>query len=179
MASSPAARWGTGRQTSDGGLRLGSPVIDWWRWTGRGGRRRAAAAAQRRSGRGSSDDGAGRGDAQQCAAPGASMWSREDARPVTGHGGSAEGELGDGGPAAAAGARTPAIARLGLINKWLGELLGCTRKSLGACGGEGVNRREVRTGGANDGRRGSVAGARAREERPRAGFHRNWRSVRG
>jgi hypothetical protein len=89
------------------------------------------------------------------------------------------GELDGGGPAAAAGARTPAIVRLGLINTRLGELLGCTRKSIGACGGEGVNGRKVCTGGANGGRRGSVAGARAREERPGAGFYRRWRSVRG
>jgi hypothetical protein len=32
-------------------------------------------------------------------------------------------ELDSGGPAAAAGARAPAIVRLGLINKRLGELL--------------------------------------------------------
>jgi hypothetical protein len=32
-----------------------------------------------------------RGTTQQCAAPGASMWPREDARQVTGRGGSAEG----------------------------------------------------------------------------------------
>jgi hypothetical protein len=89
------------------------------------------------------------------------------------------GELDGGGPAAAAGARTPAIVRLGLINKRLGELLGCTRKSLGACVGEGVDGGRPAPGGANGGRRGSVAGARARKERPRAGFYRRWRSVRG
>jgi hypothetical protein len=33
------------------------------------------------------------------------------------------GEFGGSGPAAAAGARTPAIVRLGLINKRLGEVL--------------------------------------------------------
>jgi hypothetical protein len=33
------------------------------------------------------------------------------------------GEFGDGGPAAAAGAWAPAIERLDLINKWLGEVL--------------------------------------------------------
>jgi hypothetical protein len=49
------------------------------------------------------------------------------------------GELGGGGPAAAAGTRAPVIVWLGLINKRLGELLGCTRKSLGACGGGGVD----------------------------------------
>jgi hypothetical protein len=80
------------------------------------------------------------------------------------------GELDCGGPAAAAGARTPVIVRLGLINKRPGELLGCTRKSLGACGGEGIDGRKVCSGGANGGRRGSVAGARAREERPRRVF---------
>jgi hypothetical protein len=61
------------------------------------------------------------------------------------------GELGGGGPAVAAGARAPAIVRLSLINKQLGELLGCTRKGLGTRGGEGVDWREVRIGGANGG----------------------------
>jgi hypothetical protein len=80
------------------------------------------------------------------------------------------GELGDGGPAAAAGTRTPTIVRLRLINKRLGELLGCTRKGSGACGGEGVDWREVRTGGTNGGTAVSRADARAREERPRNGL---------
>jgi hypothetical protein len=75
-------------------------------------------------------------------------------------------ELVGGGPAATAEARAPAIVRLGLINKRLGELLWCTRKSSEACGGEGVNGRKVCTGGANGGRRGSVADARSHEERP-------------
>jgi hypothetical protein len=83
------------------------------------------------------------------------------------------------GPEAAAGARTPAIVRLGLINKRLGELLRCTRKTLGACGGEGVDERKVCTGDANGGRRGSVADARVREDWPGAGFYRCRRSVRG
>jgi hypothetical protein len=61
------------------------------------------------------------------------------------------GELGGGGPAAVAGTRAPAIVRLGLINKRLGELLGCTRKSSSACGSGGVDWREVHTGGANGG----------------------------
>jgi hypothetical protein len=91
MAGSPAVRWSAGRQTSDGDRRLDSPVNDWWRKIGRGSRQRAAAAEQRRRARGNSDGGAGRGDAQQCAAPGASMWPREDARQVTRRGGSAEG----------------------------------------------------------------------------------------
>jgi hypothetical protein len=38
--------------------------------------------------------------------------------------------------------------------------------------------REFAPGGANGGRRGSVAGARAREERPGAGFYGRMRSVR-
>jgi hypothetical protein len=79
------------RQTSYGDHRFGSPVIDWWRWFGRGGHRRAAVVAQDRCGRGNSGGGKGRGDAQQCAAPGASMWPRGGARQVTGRGGSAEG----------------------------------------------------------------------------------------
>jgi hypothetical protein len=44
------------------------------------------------------------------------------------------GELDSGGPAVAVGTQAPAIVRLGLTNKRLGELLGCTRKSLGARG---------------------------------------------
>jgi hypothetical protein len=51
------------------------------------------------------------------------MWPREDARQVTGRGGSRRGELVGGGPAAAAGARALMIVRLDLINKRLGELL--------------------------------------------------------
>jgi hypothetical protein len=61
------------------------------------------------------------------------------------------GELGGGGPAVAAGTWAPAIVRLGLINKRLGELLGCTRKSLSARGSGAVDWREVHTGGANGG----------------------------
>jgi hypothetical protein len=53
------------------------------------------------------------------------------------------------------------------------------KEELRACGGEDVDGREVCTSGANGGRRGSVAGARAREERPGTGFYRGWRSVRG
>jgi hypothetical protein len=45
--------------------------------------------------------------------------------------------------------------------------------------GEGIDGKEVRIGGANGRRRGSVAGARAHEERPRVSFYRRWRSVRG
>jgi hypothetical protein len=79
-----------GQATSYGDRRLDSPVNDWWRRIGRGSRRRAAAAEQRWRSRGNSDGGAGKGDAQQCAAPGASMWPREDARQAPGLGGSAE-----------------------------------------------------------------------------------------
>jgi hypothetical protein len=61
------------------------------------------------------------------------------------------GELGGGGPAAAAGTRAPVIVRLGLINKRLGELLGCTRKSLSTRGSGGIDWREVHTDGANAG----------------------------
>jgi hypothetical protein len=61
------------------------------------------------------------------------------------------GELGGSGPAAAVGTRAPAIVWLSLINKRLGELLGCTRKSLSARGSGGVDWREVHTGGANGG----------------------------
>jgi hypothetical protein len=73
------------------------------------------------------------------------------------------GELGGGCPAAAAEARAPAIVWLGLINNRLGELLWCTRKGLGACGGEGVDLRVVRTGrrqSRNGGARGGCVCAR-------------------
>jgi hypothetical protein len=72
-ASSPTVRWSAARQTSGGDRRLDSPAIDWWRWTGRGGRRRAAAAEQRWRARGNLDGGEGRGWAQPRAAQGASM----------------------------------------------------------------------------------------------------------
>jgi hypothetical protein len=78
--------------------------------------------AQRRRGRGSSDGGEERGDAQQCVARklpcglgkmlGGSLDS-EDRR---------KGELGNGGPAADAEARAPVIVRLSLINKRLGKV---------------------------------------------------------
>jgi hypothetical protein len=61
------------------------------------------------------------------------------------------GAEGASSAAAAAGTRAPAIMRLSLINKRLGELLGCTRKSLSARGSEGVDWREVCTGDANGG----------------------------
>jgi hypothetical protein len=55
-ACSPAARWGTGRQTSDRDVKLGSPAIDWWRRIGlevagerRRRRRRDGAAAGART----------------------------------------------------------------------------------------------------------------------------------
>jgi hypothetical protein len=80
------------------------------------------------------------------------------------------GELGSASPAAAAGTQAPVIVRLGLINKRLGELLGCTSKGSGACGGEGVDWREVRTGGANGGTTVARADARVREERPGDGL---------
>jgi hypothetical protein len=134
MVSSPAARWGTGRQTSDGEVRFGSPTIDWWRRISRRSRRRAAAAAQRRCGRGSSDGGEERGDAQQCAAPGTSMWPREDARRVTGRGGSV-----GGASSAVAVRRQPRklglkrVGSLGRPTRALGGRVG-TRGELGVTG---------------------------------------------
>jgi hypothetical protein len=92
------------------------------------------------------------------------MWPRKDARQVTGAEDRRRGELGGGGQAAAAGTQVPTIVRLGLINKWLGELFGCTRKSLSARGSGGVDWREVRTGGANGGTAVARAHAHAREE---------------
>jgi hypothetical protein len=89
------------------------------------------------------------------------------------------GELDDGGPAAAAGARTPAIVRLGLINKLLGELLGCTRMSLGACGGEGVDGREVRTGRSQWRTAGLGGGCACARGAVGVGFYKSRMSVRG
>jgi hypothetical protein len=82
------------------------------------------------------------------------------------------GELGSGGPVAAAGTRASVIVRLDLINKRLGELLGCTRKSLSAHGSEGDDWREVRTGGANGRTTVALADARAREGRPGLAYKR-------
>jgi hypothetical protein len=73
VARSLAARRGSGRQTSEQGVRLDSLEID-WRWRlGRRCHQRAAAAEQWRRGRGSSDSGEKRGRVQQCAARVASM----------------------------------------------------------------------------------------------------------
>jgi hypothetical protein len=55
------------------------------------------------------------------------------------------GELDGGGPAAAAGTRVPANVWLDLINKRLGEVLWCTRKSLGAWVREDGDRKRVHT----------------------------------
>jgi hypothetical protein len=98
------------------------------------------------------------------------MWPREDARQVTGLGGSAEGRARRWRSGSGRGNSGSAIMRLGLINKRLGELLGCTMKGSGACGDEGVDWREVRTGGANGGTAVAQADACAREERPGAGL---------
>jgi hypothetical protein len=76
-------------------------------------------------------------------------------------------ELDSGGPAEVAGTRAPAIVRLGLISKRLGELLGCTRKSLSTSVSGSVNWREVHTGRANGGTavaRGECACARGTAE---------------
>jgi hypothetical protein len=82
-----------------------------------------AAAAQRRHGCGSSDGGEGRGGAQKCAAPGASMGLGKRLGRSPGAEDRWRGELDSDGLAVAAGARTPAIVWLSLINKRLEELL--------------------------------------------------------
>jgi hypothetical protein len=112
-----------GRQTSDGEKQLGSPAIDWWRRIGRGGRQRAAAAR-----RGSATAGA------RTAVRKGAVLNNVPHREFPcglgkmlgrclGSGDRRRSELVGGGPAAAAGAQTPTIVRLGLINKRLGELL--------------------------------------------------------
>jgi hypothetical protein len=89
------------------------------------------------------------------------------------------GELDGGGPAAAAGARAPAIMRLDLINKRLGELLWCTRESLGAWVGEDVDGKGVRTGLRQCRTAGLGGGCACERGATGAGFYRRWRSVRG
>jgi hypothetical protein len=58
--------------------------------------------------RGGSDDGEDRGGAQKCVARAASICPREGARGSLGLENRRRGELGNGGPAAAAEARAPA-----------------------------------------------------------------------
>jgi hypothetical protein len=161
MASSAAARWSTSRQTSYVDRRLDSL---------RGGAAGEVDGERRRRNRGGAAAGthttvktwAGLNHVLHGKLPcglgktlGRRLGSKDRRR----------GELGVGSPAAAAGTRAPAIVRLGLINKRLAELLGCIRKGSGTCGGEGVDWREVRTGGANGGTAVARADARAREER--------------
>jgi hypothetical protein len=90
VARSPAARWGSGRQTSEQGMWLDSLEIDWRQRLGRICHQRAAAAERWRRGRRSSDSGEKRGEAQQCAAWVASMCPRDGARWVPGLGEPAE-----------------------------------------------------------------------------------------
>jgi hypothetical protein len=137
-----------------------------------GGRGAEAERRQRRSGRGNSNGGEERGAAQQCAAPGASMWPREDARQVTRHGGSAEGRArrwrSDGGRGSSGssdcGARLDQQAAQGAFVMHKGEL-----RSL--CGlrrrreGDSHRRRQWRTARLS-------GGYAARAERPGAGFYR-------
>jgi hypothetical protein len=80
------------------------------------------------------------------------------------------GELGSGGPTAAAETRAPAIVQLGLINKRLGELSWCTRKAQELAGVRASTGGWFAPGGANGGTAGLGAGARAHEERPGAVF---------
>jgi hypothetical protein len=98
------------------------------------------------------------------------MWPREDARQVTGLGGSAEGRArrwrsGSGRGNSGSGdhaARLDQQAARGAI--------GVHKEGSGACGDEGVDWREVRTGGANGGMAVAQADACVREERPGAGL---------
>jgi hypothetical protein len=76
-------------------------------------------------------------------------------------------ELDGGGPAAVAGTRVPANVWLGLINKRLGEVLWCTRKSLGVWVREDGDRKRVHT----ERRQWRTAAARG-EVRVRAGSDR-------
>jgi hypothetical protein len=125
---------------------LDSPAIDWWRWTGQRSLRRAAAAEQRRRASGNSDsgeEGAGLNHVLHGELPcdlGKALSS------CLGSGNRRRGELDDSGPAAAGGTRVPAIVLPGLLNKQLGEVLWCTRKSLGAWVSEDGDWEGVHTG---------------------------------
>jgi hypothetical protein len=76
------------------------------------------------------------------------------------------GEFDGGGSAAAAGTRVPANVWLGLINKRLGEVLWCTRKSLGAWVREDGDWKRVHTERRQWRAAAARAEVRAREGRP-------------
>jgi hypothetical protein len=76
--SSPAARWGRSRSTNGAGVRLGSPLDDWWRWRGRRWLQRVAVTRSRRRARGHPDSGEAQGGGGQCAAIEASPGAREE-----------------------------------------------------------------------------------------------------
>jgi hypothetical protein len=82
------------------------------------------------------------------------------------------GELDGGGSAAAAGTRVPANVWLGLINKWLGVVLWCTRKSLGAWVREDGDRKRVHTERRQWRAAAARMEARAREGRPGLAYKR-------
>jgi hypothetical protein len=75
--SSPVVRWGRTRATCGTGVRLGSPLANWWRWRGRGELRRVAAKGPRRRARGLTGSGEVRGGVAQCVAWEAQVMSRE------------------------------------------------------------------------------------------------------
>jgi hypothetical protein len=112
---------------------LGLPATDWQRWIGRWGLRRAAAAEQRRQSSGGAPAGSSTAVRE---GPGLNHVLHGelpcDQRKVPGRSRGLEkrrrSELDGGGPAAAAGARTPAKGWLSLINTWLGEVLWFTGK---------------------------------------------------
>jgi hypothetical protein len=82
------------------------------------------------------------------------------------------GEFDGSGPAAAAGTRVPANAWLDLINKWLGEVLWCTRKSFGAWVREDGDRKRVHTERRQWRAAAARVEARAREGRPGLAYKR-------
>jgi hypothetical protein len=89
-----------------------------------------------------------------------------------GSGNRRRGELDGGGPAAAAGTRVPAIVLPGLLNKQLGEVLWCTRKSLGAGVSEDGDWEGVHTGRRQWRTAAARVEARAREGRPGLAYKR-------
>jgi hypothetical protein len=82
------------------------------------------------------------------------------------------GELDGGGPAAVAGTRVPVNVWLGLINKRLGEVLWCTRKSLGAWVREDGDQKRVHTERRQWRAAAARVEARAREGRPGLAYKR-------
>jgi hypothetical protein len=83
-ASSPPARWGRRRQTSEGNLRFGSPGSDWRWWFDRRGTRQWPVAKQQRCLRSDANSGEMRGPTKPCVGVGAQVEAREERWAICG-----------------------------------------------------------------------------------------------